>query len=141
MRRIHLKYLKRINQTYKKWLNELERYEIDGETSLVGHSCGGGFLVRWLSESDIKVDKVIMIAPWINTDHVRKTDMFNFDIDPKLADRANKVVVFYSDNDAPTIKKTVKKLMETVDGIEFREFKGYDTLLQETCSPPNSPSS
>lgn len=34
---------------YDKWKSEFERMEINENTVLVGHSCGGGFLVRWLS--------------------------------------------------------------------------------------------
>ena len=111
---------------YDKWLREAERYTIDSDTTLVGHSCGGGFLVRFLSENkNLKVDKVIMVAPWINTDNVRKTDMFHCEIDPLLSERAKKVIVFYSDNDMPTINKTIKKLRSTLQNVEFREFKGY----------------
>jgi predicted alpha/beta hydrolase family esterase len=112
--------------SYDKWLRELRRYDIDEQTSLVGHSCGGGFLVRWLSENkNARVDKVILVAPWINTDHVRKTDMFDFELDPNFADRATRAIVYYSDNDMPTIKKTIKKLKSDIPGLEFKEFKGY----------------
>ncbi len=34
---------------YHIWKQELERFTIGPETTLVGHSCGGGFIVRWLS--------------------------------------------------------------------------------------------
>ena len=82
--------------------------------------------MRYLSENKhLKVDKVVMVAPWINTDNVRRTDMFNFEIDPLLADRAKKVIVYYSDNDMSTINKTIKKLRSTLQNVEFREFKGY----------------
>jgi hypothetical protein len=36
---------------YPIWKREFERFEVTSETILVGHSCGGGFLVRWLSEN------------------------------------------------------------------------------------------
>jgi hypothetical protein len=39
----------RLRTGYATWLRGVERYEITPETLLVGHSCGGGFLVRWLS--------------------------------------------------------------------------------------------
>lgn len=49
---------------YATWCKEFERYDITPETVLVGHSCGGGFLVRWLSERpDVRVDKVVLVAP------------------------------------------------------------------------------
>jgi predicted alpha/beta hydrolase family esterase len=36
---------------YEDWKKEFERFDITPETILVGHSCGGGFLVRYLSET------------------------------------------------------------------------------------------
>ena len=50
---------------YEVWKREFERFDITPETLLVGHSCGGGFLVRWLSETDQKVGRVVLVAPWI----------------------------------------------------------------------------
>ena len=32
---------------YKKWKEIFEKNEIDENTILIGHSAGGGFLVRW----------------------------------------------------------------------------------------------
>ena len=44
---------------YEAWKKEFERHEVTSETVLVGHSCGGGFLIRWLSEHpDVKTGKV-----------------------------------------------------------------------------------
>ena len=60
---------------YKKWKAVFEQFKIDGETILVGHSRGGGFLVRWLSEHKIKVGKVALVAPSLgNPDESPKTD-------------------------------------------------------------------
>ena len=45
---------------YDIWKKELERFDITHETVLAGHSCGGGFVVRWLSENkNVQIDKVI----------------------------------------------------------------------------------
>ena len=46
---------------YEKFKREFEKYEVTERTVLIGHSCGGGFLVRWLSENDIRVGKVIKV--------------------------------------------------------------------------------
>src|ERR1700752_556599 len=39
---------------YKTWKAKFEQYSVDSDTMLVRHSCGGGFLVRWLSENKDK---------------------------------------------------------------------------------------
>ncbi len=35
---------------YAIWQKEFERYDVTAETIVVGHSCGAGFIVRWLSQ-------------------------------------------------------------------------------------------
>ena len=42
------------------WVREVERFDLTPETLIVGHSCGGGFWVRYLSEHPkLKVGKVV----------------------------------------------------------------------------------
>jgi predicted alpha/beta hydrolase family esterase len=48
---------------YEEWKKVFERNEIDGDTILIGHSAGGGFLVRWLGETKKKIRKLILISP------------------------------------------------------------------------------
>lgn len=53
---------------YDKWLNVFNQFKIDQNTVLIGHSCGAGFLIRWLSENNIQVGKVILVAPWMDAE-------------------------------------------------------------------------
>jgi uncharacterized protein len=48
---------------YKEWCLIFEQFKVDEDTVLIGHSLGGGFLVRWLSENKVKVGKVVLVAP------------------------------------------------------------------------------
>jgi predicted alpha/beta hydrolase family esterase len=119
---------------YGEWKREFERFDITPETILVGHSCGGGFLVRWLSENkDVEVDRVVLVAPWINPNNYEVSDtadFFKFDIDPDFPSRAKKVTVFISTDDEPSVVKTVQILKEHVHDMELREYtnKGHFDL-------------
>jgi predicted alpha/beta hydrolase family esterase len=92
---------------YEIWKTEFERYDIGPGTILVGHSCGGGFLVRWLSENkDTKVGKVVLVAPWINPDDDPESetgDFFKFEIDKNFPTRTAGVTIFSSDNDYDSV--------------------------------------
>lgn len=119
---------------YDEWKKEFERFDITSETILVGHSCGGGFLVRWLSENkDIKVGKVALVAPWMNPDHYEVSDtadFFEFDIDPEFPSRTQGVTVFISSDDEPSVVKTVEILKKEVAGLNLSEYsdKGHFCL-------------
>lgn len=109
------------------WCKEVERFEIGPETILVGHSAGGGFWFRWLSENkNVKVGRVVLIAPsyglsknWVGS------DFFKYKIDPNLVKRTSGLVIFYSDDDEQTTIDSVKKYVREVPGIDVHEFHGY----------------
>ena len=108
---------------WERWVKEVERYDITPDTLLVGHSTGGGFWVRYLSEhKDVKVGKVVLVAPWIDVEHLDPNNFFNFEIDPNVAIRTNGILIFNSDNDAPEIQSSVLELRDKIKDIKYREF-------------------
>ena len=108
---------------YPTWQREFERYEITEETLLVGHSCGGGFLVRWLSEHpEVRVARMVLVAPWLDPERTRTTDFFDFEIDSNMASRTGGLVVFNSDTDGQTIQHSVSIIKDRIHGIHYRQF-------------------
>ena len=125
---------------YEVWAKEFERYEITPNTILAGHSCGGGFLIRWLSEHKrVTVGKMILVAPWIDPDREETTDFFEFKLDPSIAKRTKNFTIFYSDNDHKSVAKTVQILKDKVIGCEFKEFHDYGHFTQEDMKTPEFP--
>lgn len=109
---------------YTVWLREFERYEINDDSILVGHSCGGGFITRWLSENkDRKVGRVVLVAPWLDPTRYRTTEFFDFEIDPHLAERTDGFAIFSSTNDGDDIQWSCFHIRDTVKHCYFREFE------------------
>ncbi len=112
---------------YEEWKDTFECILLSKETILVGHSCGGGFLVRWLSEHDVKVGQLILVAPWIDIEKKLPNGFFDFEIDTNLLIKTmNGISMFYSADDDVDILQSVEKL-KTIQGIKIREFsnKGH----------------
>ena len=113
---------------YETWKTEFERYDITLDTVLVGHSCGAGFLVKYLSQHpETRVGKVVLVAPWLGDDYGDPpTDFFEgYQIDPAIASRTKGLTVFHSDNDFEAIQIAVKRLKATLKNANFKEFHGY----------------
>lgn len=111
---------------YPDWQTEFERFDIADDTILIGHSCGGGFLVRWLSEhKERRAGKTVLVAPWLDPDRARTTDFFDFTIDPDLASRTRGLSIFSSDNDMDSVQKSVLILRASLNNIKYREFHKY----------------
>lgn len=112
------------------WVNEVERYDINIDTTAIGHSMGGGFWVRYLSEHpDLKIDKVVLVAPWLNINHEDDITFFNFKLNPKILGQANKFVVFASDNDHQDIKDTVDFLISKLTNLNVKKFHNYGHFI------------
>jgi uncharacterized protein len=115
---------------YSKWKEAFEKHSINEETILIGHSCGGGFLVRWLSENKVGVGKVILVAPWLDPEGEIDKEFFNFEIDPDIAKKTAGLTIMYSSDDFSDILETIEILKVKLVGADYREFtgKGHFTL-------------
>lgn len=115
---------------YEDWKSVFERFEINETTILIGHSCGAGFLIRWLSESKRRVGKVVLVAPWIDLKKELKTGFFDFQIDSKLRELTESLVVFISDDDDQEMLTTVGILNASCPDIKIIRMKdkGHFTL-------------
>ncbi len=113
---------------YDKWKEVFGQFKVNENTILIGHSAGGGFLVRWLSENNIKVGRVVLVAPWINPE---STDVapgfFDFQVDQNLSSKTESLHLFISTDDEQEELDTAKMLEEKVKGIIFHRFtdKGH----------------
>ena len=123
---------------YEIWKTELERFPLDEETILVGHSCGGGFITRYLSENNVKVGKVVLVAPWLgitdetNPEKDEKLEFFDFEIDQKLAEKTKELVLFESTNDMKVIQESINILKKKIDNMKVVTLKDKGHFTQKS---------
>ena len=110
---------------YEKFKNEFEKYEVDENTILIGHSCGCAFLVRWLGETKKKIFKLILVAPWKIP--YRKdgsdVDFYEYSIDKTIKSRVKQIIMFTANDEEEDGKKSLKIFYDTLDG-KIIEIKG-----------------
>ncbi len=107
---------------YPVWRAEFERHVVDERMILVGHSCGAGFLLRWLSENrHVRLRKLLLVAPWIDPGRESTTDFFDFELDTELPSRAGTIHLFHSTDDSPSIAATTAIVLSRLrDVVEHR---------------------
>jgi predicted alpha/beta hydrolase family esterase len=125
---------------YEKWCKILEQFDVNEDTTLIGHSLGGGFLVRWLSENKVKVRRVILVAPFLDPDHDEvKSDFFDFTIDPEIVSRAKSFKIIVSLDDDKEILDSVSILKKEVQGIHVIEMQGKGHFLLDSMKTQEFP--
>ena len=129
------------DRNWKVWSQEVERFDITPETILIGHSTGAGFFVKYLSiHPNITVDKVVLVAPWLDPDHEHTQNFFDdFEIDSHLAERTSNITIFNSDNDQKSVQKTVEILRRNIKGIGYKEFHNYGHFLYKDLKSTKFP--
>ena len=87
---------------------------------------GAGFWIRYLTEHpELTVDKLVLVAPWLNPDQKYDFDFFDFEIDQSINERVSEFIIFTSDNDGQDVKQTVEILEEKFPGAAVKVFHGY----------------
>lgn len=115
---------------YGKWRSVFEQFTIDKDTLLIGHSCGGGFLIRWLGENNVKVHKVALVAPWIDPNHTRAPRMFDELQLKDVSDNAESICLFISSDDDKEELDTANQLRKTIKKLQIHDFtdRGHFTF-------------
>jgi predicted alpha/beta hydrolase family esterase len=114
------------NPEYNAWKSIFEGFVINEDTILIGHSCGGGFIVRYLNENpNIKVGKVVLVAPWIDVEKSLDTGMFDFEIRKNIIDQTKGITIFESTDDDEEIKNSINKLKSEIENIKMVTFSEY----------------
>jgi len=114
------------NPDYDKFKDEFANYPVDENTTLIGHSCGCSFLVRWLGDSKQKIDKLILVAPWKipEPENELRDKFYTYPIDKTITERVNKIVMFTSDDEEEDGKISLKMYKKDLGG-EIVELKNH----------------
>ena len=125
---------------YSAFKIEFEKNKVSENDILVGHSCGGAFLVRWLGDTKQKISKLVLVAPWKIPDIGSKLqeEYYGYEIDRTIFDRIGEIVIFTSKDEVEDGKKSVRIFHEALGGkiIELPNHGHYTTEDMGTVEFP-----
>ena len=110
---------------WKIWFVKLIPF-LNDDVTLIGHSLGGLFLIKYLSESIFskKIKALILVAAPFNgknNKHNRNTDFFFNDDFAKITKQVNKIFLFHSTDDQV---------------VPFADFETYKEKLPDAVTMP-----
>jgi predicted alpha/beta hydrolase family esterase len=113
---------------YTEYCEVFNQMKIDNQTVLVGHSSGAGFLLRYFSEhSELKPNKIILVAPWIDPEKEFDKGFFDFEIDQNLVGRTE-LHIFMSSDDEDQLS-SFKIVKEKLPNAIYHEFNDRGHFL------------
>jgi len=124
------------NAKYKEWELWFSNIftKIHGDVILVGHSLGGAFLLRYLSENIIKnkIKSLFLVAAPIESEEDEYLGEFTMPKDiTKLIQQTSRIYILHSEDDKVVPYEQSKKLHRAIAGSELITFDNYGHFNKE----------
>lgn len=119
---------------WKIWFEKLIPF-LEKEVVLLGHSLGGIFLAKYLSENKFpkKIRGTFLVAPAYDKEGIGESLAdFKLKKDLKgLSEQSEKLFLFHSDDDEVVPKANFEKYKKVLSGAIFKEFKNKGHFIQK----------
>lgn len=110
---------------YEDWFNTINVLPMDEDTILIGHSAGCGLFLKWLSGNNLKINKLIMVAPWLDPEK-EDGDFMQCNLDPHLKSRIKEMHVLHSkDERVGGVNETVSIVMKQYPETSLHTFDNH----------------
>jgi len=70
----------------------------------------------------VSIDKLVLVAPWLDPAREKTIDFFDFTIDPSIADRVKEVHLLVSSDDDKDILDSVEIIKNNISEIKIHQF-------------------
>jgi predicted alpha/beta hydrolase family esterase len=123
-------------EAWKIWFERHFDFIDDNNPILIGHSLGGSFLLKYLSENSFpkKISQLHLIAPMVNDGnmYLEKMATFKFDIKKinKIEDMCISIHLWHSEDDIAVPFKNSLLVKENLPSVEFHVFKDRGHFMQ-----------
>lgn len=124
---------------YEDWKSIFQSFPLNEDTTLIGHSCGCGFFLKYLSETLQPIKRLVLVAPWLDPDKILG-EFLTCKLNPKLSELIDDIHVFYAHNEDVTgVKPTVDLVMESYPKAKLHEFETHGHFCLGDMGTPAFP--
>lgn len=122
---------------YNDWARELERHNINEDTTLVGHSAGAGFALKWLNLNAAKrIDNLVLVAPWLDP-HRKYRPEFDMSFRSNLIRRVGNITVFFSSLDDDQASDSLEIVQRELPDAKYIDIPKYGHFMLDNNMDTN----
>lgn len=111
---------------YEEWEKIMDFQDINADTVLIGHSAGGGFVLKYLAKHpELKIRQSILVAPWIDTLNEQPFGFYkDFDLNDDIVNQTKYGIdMLVSNDDMNDIKLSTDKIEQNIPNIRVHKFE------------------
>ena len=112
---------------YDEWEKIMDRQDINSDTTLIGHSAGGGFILKYMAQHpELRVRQIVLVAPWVDVENHQPFGFYkDFTLDSGILNHTRfGADIFISSDDDPYILSSVDKITQKISDIRVHKFSG-----------------
>ncbi len=112
---------------YDEWEKIMNTQDINQDTVLIGHSAGGGFVLKYMARHpELKVKQIVLVAPWVDAEDFQPFGFYkDFDLNNSIIDQTDTGIdLMISDDDSSHIKSSFDKIIKNMPEIRVHKFSG-----------------
>ena len=117
---------------FSEWAEIFDRFASPNLAYAVGHSSGGGFLVKYMQTSGLRLEKLILVAPWLDP---KKNfgEEWQTSLDPRALDNVIETHLLISDDDDTAELESARRLVDAYPKIIEHRFqnRGHFIFINE----------
>ncbi len=111
---------------YDEWAKIMDAQDINTDTVLIGHSAGGGFVLKYLAlHPELRVKQVVLVAPWIDTEDFQPFGFYKgFSLNNDIVKQAKSGIdMMVSSDDMPHVMSSIDKIIKNAPDIRVHRFE------------------
>lgn len=120
---------------YEEWAKIMDRQDINSDTILIGHSAGGGFILKYMMQHpELRIRQIILVAPWIDVEDIQPFGFYkDFKLDNGVVKQTrNGTDLLISNDDDKDILSSVNKITKNIPDIRVHKFSGRGHFISDT---------
>ncbi len=112
---------------YDEWERIMNFQDINPDTVLVGHSAGGGFILKYMAtHPELHVRQIVLVAPYCDTENYQPFGFYrDFNLSNDIINRTSMGAdIMISDDDDFYIINSFDKIVKEMPAIRVHKFSG-----------------
>ena len=110
---------------YSEWEKIMDSQDINEDTVLIGHSAGGGFVLKYMSlHPEIKVKQIVLVAPWLDIENFQPFGFYKgTDLTKDIVSQTKLGVdLMYSSDDDSYILSSCDAIIKNMPKVNVHKF-------------------
>ena len=112
---------------YDEWEKIMDRQDINENTTIIAHSAGGGFVLKYMARHpELHVKQIILVAPWVDPNNLQPNGFYaGFDLNNNIIKQTtNGIDIMISNDDMDDIMQSFEKIKQNMSDIRIHRFFG-----------------